>query len=224
MWVLLFTLPRVWCAKGRLSTLLAVWVALCRLVISNLRVILSPELFLELLLFAWPELLKESTTAQVDLVGDPEKWTWNLLIQLQNRRKEMCYECQIRAQIIAHTFLAEQSPPLGACTQIPDGTYVRWLLRNTSNCCPPQSVRSQPVCRESQSYLAVHWVMLMLSAAVRLPGTQDRDRLWGVSYHRPQGIILFWCLGACKWKKPQGLASYPETARQLVLQAGWQAQ
>lgn len=108
----------------------------------------------------------------------------------------MCYECPIRAQIIAHRLLSswEQSPPLGACTQIPSETHVRWFLRNMSSCCPPQSIRSQPLRREPQSCWALLW-MMMLSAAVRLPGIQDGGQLWGV---------LFWCLGVVQLEETSG--------------------
>lgn len=78
-----------------------------------------------------------------------------------------------------------------SCTQIPDETHVWWFLRNMTICCLPQSMWSQPLHREPQSCWALLWRVLMLSAAIRLPGIQDRGRLWGVPPHGLQGIILF---------------------------------
>lgn len=63
VWVLLFTLATVWWAEEQLSTLLAIWLA-----IPYFRAVFSLVLFLELLLFAWPELLNESAAVWVDLV------------------------------------------------------------------------------------------------------------------------------------------------------------
>lgn len=126
---------------------------------------------------------------------------------LQQRRKnKKCYECSIRVQITAHRFFSswEQSSRLGACTQIPSETHVRWFFRNMSSCCPPQSVRSQPLCRQPQTSRALLWMMLMLSAAVRLPGIQDGGRLWGVPHHRLQGVILFRCLGVVQLEETSG--------------------
>lgn len=96
-----------------------------------------------------------------------------------------------------------------ACARIPGETHVWWFLRNVTACCLPQSMWSQPLGREPQSCWALLWRVLMLSAAVRLPGIQDRGRLWAVPPHRLQGIILFWCLGLAQLEESSGSCVFP---------------
>lgn len=102
VWVSLFTLGSMWWAEGHLRTLLAIWLTLCTgEIISNFRVAWSLELFLGLPPFAWPELFKGSATAQVDSVRSQGNRPWEIdlksIILLQQRRKNMCYECPVRA-------------------------------------------------------------------------------------------------------------------------------